>query len=189
VVEDGAKDFPVVLKAEDEAAPLVFVRLRWWDNSTHICHSSFRINNVETKSHPWLQSRLGWMWLWAAWSSSWQSCPGKGFKTRWSLRSFSTQAIPWVYENKEALVPAWRLAALTAGTVWDSPQHATVNASWNWPRRKPAYARSCRTHIEMILFKALMASKQNHFFQKKNGQFWMVECQKENQTQSKDSLD
>lgn len=28
LVEDGAKDFPVVLKAEDEAAPLVFVRLR-----------------------------------------------------------------------------------------------------------------------------------------------------------------
>jgi len=24
--------------------------------------------------HPWMHSRSGWMWLWAAWSSGWRPC-------------------------------------------------------------------------------------------------------------------
>ena len=28
--------------------------------------------------HPWRHSKLGWMWLWAAWSSGWRLCPWQG---------------------------------------------------------------------------------------------------------------
>ena len=49
--------------------------------------------------HPHRHSRPGWMWLWAAWSSGWWPCTWQGVETRWSLRSFSTQAILWFYDT------------------------------------------------------------------------------------------
>jgi len=45
--------------------------------------------------HSWRHSRPGWMWLWAAWSGGWRPCTQQGVETRWSLWSFSTQAILW----------------------------------------------------------------------------------------------
>jgi len=49
--------------------------------------------------HPWRHSRPGWMWLWAAWSAGWRPCTQQGVETRWSLWSFSTQAILWSYDS------------------------------------------------------------------------------------------
>jgi len=40
----------------------------------------------------------GWMWLWTAWSSGWWPCAQQRWiETRWSLWSFSTQAILWFW--------------------------------------------------------------------------------------------
>ena len=49
--------------------------------------------------HPCRHSRPGWMWLWAAWAAGWWPCTQQGVETRWSLWSFSTQAILWLYER------------------------------------------------------------------------------------------
>ena len=47
---------------------------------------------------PWKCSGLGWMGLWATWSSGRCPCPWQGLGTRWSLKSLPTQPILWFYD-------------------------------------------------------------------------------------------
>jgi len=73
--------------------------------------SSLHSVKVTAQNYWWLKSyqssspSLHWLiiWkgiqtnhlLWAAWSGGWRPCPQQGVETRWSLRSFSTQAGLW----------------------------------------------------------------------------------------------
>jgi len=62
------------------------------------------------------------MWLWAAWSGGWQRCTKQGVDTRWSLWSFSTQAILWFKYLKQRYLTniSNAEAAFCNKTIWNT---------------------------------------------------------------------
>ena len=66
----------------------------WWSTGTGCLRRLWM-------PHPWRHSRPGWMWLWAAWCGGWWPWTYQEVETRWSLWSFSTQAILWFYNSRD----------------------------------------------------------------------------------------
>jgi len=50
-------------------------------------------------THPWRNSRLGWMWPWAVWAGGVQPCPWQGVRADWDLRSPPNEALLWSYDS------------------------------------------------------------------------------------------
>ena len=65
---------------------------------------------------------------WAAWSGGWQPCTQQGVETRWSLWSFSTQAVLWL-SLKESEPP---LTAINGDEQELSRPLTSCYRGWSW---------------------------------------------------------